>query len=99
MLPRPLANLQQPYLLLRRAARAIAIRTWEQQAGDAMVAPGHHPYQSQSVAFAVRTAEAFARFDASDSHALSAPDADKTATSCQVRHELTPLHTHAICTT
>lgn len=77
---------------LCRSDRAIVTRTWEQQAADALPGPGRHPHQSQSVAFAVRAAEAFAPFNSSHSHAAEAdaplsasPHPDRTAVCCQVR--------------
>ena len=76
---------------LCRSDRAIVTRTWEQQAADALPVPGRHPYQSQSVAFAVRAAEAFAPLNSSHSHAAEAdaplsasPHPDRTAVCCQV---------------
>lgn len=73
-------------------------RTWEQQAADALPVPGRHPYQSQSVAFAVRAAEAFAPFNSSHSHAAEAdaplsasPHPDRTAVCCQVCPACMPM--------
>ena len=67
-------------------------KTWEQQAADSLPGPGHHPYQSQYVAFAVRAAETFAPFhapngmhDPTGAHQpIMKPHPDKTAICCQV---------------
>ena len=73
-------------------SRAIVTKTWEQQAADSLPGLGHHPYQSQSVAFAVRAAEAFAPFHASKGahdpakahEPIITPHPAKTAICCQV---------------
>ena len=93
-----------------RSERAIEIKTWEQQAADSLPGPGHHPYQSQSVAFAVRAAEALAPFHAPNGaqdptrthEPIPAPHPSKTAICCQVRHAASgtqdnfrPTHAHS----
>lgn len=87
-------------MLFCSSGRAIVPRSWEQQAADALPLPARHPYQSQSVAFAVRAAEALAPFNADPLHAsdasISTPSAAKTAICCQVTMHTASPDKHAV---